>query len=94
MKFKEARKLGRSITNDKRIHWVYLYQTKNREWCVSDCENFQSDCWYYLHRDGRILNHILYENWERIAQFSSSKYPFSRSIPKELYNKKGNSKNG
>lgn len=86
MRFKDARKLGRKIITEECFTWVYLYQTKDKEWWISDCENFQSDNWYYLHRDGRILHYQLYENWERNTPLSASRYPFSPSVPKELYN--------
>lgn len=90
MKFKDARKLGRKIIIEERCQWVYLYQTKDKEWWISDCENFQSTNWYYLHKDGRILDHSLYDKWRHSAHVSAGIYPFSKMIPRNLYNKKGN----
>lgn len=79
MTFKQARQNARIIAGNT---WAYIYQTKDKEWHTSNCLNFTADNWFYVHKDGRILNHKDYKRWEKKKH---GVYPFCNGIPKELY---------
>lgn len=79
MTFKQARQDARIIAGNT---WAYIYQTKDKEWHADKNYAFRSDNWYYVHRDGRVLDHKKYNRW---AKNRNGCYPFCQGIPNELY---------
>lgn len=81
MTFKKARAESIELANHS-PYWVFLYQYKSKEWFASDCKNFNSNNWYYVYKDGRILHFTLYD---KFAKHHNSTFPFCKEIPKEYY---------
>ena len=73
MTFKEARKQARELAKENG-YWSYIYRTNE--------QNFNSDDWWYVAKDGRIMEHITFEKIVKKMKKNGmvSYYPFSNDV--------------
>ena len=84
MTFKEARKQSRELAKENG-YWSYIYRTKNKKektYEVSNEQNFNSDDWWYVAKDGRIMEHKTFEKIVKKMKKNGmvSYYPFSNDV--------------
>lgn len=84
MTFKEARKQARELAKENG-YWSYIYQTKNKKekiYEISNEQDFNSDDWWYVAKDGRIMEHKIFEKIVKKMKESGmvSYYPFSDDV--------------